>query len=243
MKYLVIVLITFSATQITPAVLLRGRVVWNVGQGQWITITEGSTCYHFDMGGEFFPWSRLRALCGDRQNKVLLSHWDWDHIGALADRKLLKNLPRICILKMPLGKSSPRKMALLKRFSPCAQRADTGAEKIFSWQPSIAKNSNDLSQVFEFQSLLMPGDSPKSQEKIWKDRAWLRSARILILGHHGSRTSTSTELLSQLPQLKVSISSARWKRYSHPHAETVARLHSSHIPLLRTEDWGNIWIQ
>jgi competence protein ComEC len=41
----------------------------------------------------------------------------------------------------------------------------------------------------------------------------------------------------------MAIASARWKRYHHPHAEIEALLKQRHIPMIRTEDWGNIWFE
>lgn len=65
---------------------------------------------------------------------------------------------------------------------------------------------------------------------------------VLILGHHGSKSSTSEYLLNNL-SIRQSISSARWKRYHHPHPQVLARLQIKKIPNLRTEDWGHIIFQ
>lgn len=70
----------------------------------------------------------------------------------------------------------------------------------------------------------------------------LKSVRVLALGHHGSRTSTSKDLLKELPNLKLAIASARKRRYGHPHRETVEALGKFKVPILSTEDWGNIVI-
>ncbi|KYG63078.1 hypothetical protein AZI86_15270 [Bdellovibrio bacteriovorus] len=239
MKTLVMFVILFSASRIAPATLARGIVVWNVGQGQWITMPEQNTCFHFDMGGEFFPWESLKKLCAHRANEVLLSHWDWDHIGALAQSKIIKTLPDICIRFAPRGPASPRKVKILKKFRSCS----TEPLSISSWTPPLSKNSNDSSRVYLFKNILMPGDSTKKLEELWSKTPWVASAQVLVLGHHGSNTSTSEMLLNRLANLKISISSARWRRYSHPHPQTIARLKKFRTPLLRTEDWGHIWLE
>ena len=90
----------------------------------------------------------------------------------------------------------------------------------------------------------MPGDSPIQLEKLWAtDFKSITLTRILILGHHGSRTSTGKDLLAHLPQLQFSIASARYAKYKHPHQETLNRLSEYNIPILKTEDWGNIWFE
>lgn len=239
MKTYVMLIILLSATPLGLSTPARGLVIWNVGQGQWITIAEQNTCFHFDMGGEFFPWEKLEKLCRRRTNEVILSHWDWDHIGALGQSRLLKTLPDICIRSAPLGTSSPRKMKIIKKFRRCPGEVPG----LSSWSPPHSKNSNDSSRVYLFKNILMPGDSTKKMEEVWSKVPWISSARVLILGHHGSHTSTSDALLNRLASLKISISSARWRRYSHPHPQTLARLKRFNTLLLRTEDWGHIWLE
>ncbi|WP_413581975.1 ComEC/Rec2 family competence protein [Bdellovibrio sp. HCB288] len=239
-------LITFSATPVGNRNEHRGVIVWNVGQGLWITAVEEDYCRHFDVGGERFAWGKIARLCRSKRNFIYLSHWDWDHIGALS------RWPRsweTCIALPPIGKSSAGKMKLLSGFKSCPGTMNLsvwrGAQEYTSSKPgkNKRKDSNGLSQVVRYGDFLLPGDSPVNSEMHWKNLPWVPSARVLIMGHHGSRTSTSDELLQRLPGLKLAIASARYERYKHPHAEVVHRLKTHHIPLLRTEDWGNIWFE
>ncbi|MEK2645949.1 ComEC/Rec2 family competence protein [Bdellovibrio sp. BCCA] len=240
MKYLVFLIVTLSASLLTDLSAQSYVVVWNVGQGQWVTAVSPSNCIHFDMGGEFFPWGKILNSCATKKNFVFLSHWDWDHIGALSKNPVRSQLKDLCIFLPPLGSSSTRKMELLKNFRSCEAAS---ASDMDIWTPLKNKNSNEQSRVVLYRNILLPGDSPSSQEKIWRHLSWVHRSRVLILGHHGSATSTSAELLQSLPSLKLSISSARWARYKHPHSTTEYRLIKRHIPLLRTEDWGNIWLE
>lgn len=265
-------LITFSATPLANKSTFSYVVIWNVGQGQWVTAVENFKCRHFDVGGERFPWKKVSALCRDKQNEIYLSHWDWDHIGALA--RWPKSW-QSCIALRPQGLSSPGKMKMLSRFQDCAtktslpvwrhsdfsimlsnddiektessktkrKRRKPAASQLLTSKPANKVGSNELSQVIRFGDFLFPGDSPVSAEKSWSQMPWVSSARILVLGHHGSRTSTSEELLERIPDLKLAISSARYERYKHPHPEVLYRLKRHHIPILKTEDWGNIWFQ
>lgn len=212
-------------------------IAWNVGQGQWITLVEPKSCSHFDVGGEYKPSPRkLRKFCGEKENMVFFSHWDWDHIGLI--KYLSLNVKRLCIAKMPGGSGSETKARLLKGFYPCT-RINDSPEILIAHH---GKTANANSNIFLARgTILIPGDSPTSQEKIWLRK--LRSpnrVRTLILGHHGSRTSTSSELLEQLHELRVAIASARKRRYGHPHLQTLLRLQQHGIPILKTEDWGSI---
>lgn len=243
----VILLIALSASPLRRDSLSNFLVVWNVGQGQWVTTVQEEQCWHFDVGGEFFPWKKLTAVCKKKENKIYLSHWDWDHIGALARWPSWST----CIALAPHGKSSKHKMKMLEQFSNCAEngsavKSTAKQNLVRQWSPDSSikqKDTNSASHVIQYAQFLIPGDSPRAQELQWKNTSWVPQSKVLILGHHGSRTSTSKELLEQLPRLTMAIASARWKRYKHPHAETESLLKQHHIALLRTEDWGSIWFE
>lgn len=211
-------------------------IVWNVGQGQWVTRVEDGVCWHFDMGGERAPWSQLMALCRSRQNLVQLSHWDSDHINFIG--KVGYFLPHVCHFRLPGGKPSAKKLKMVKRVRGCETH-----EPFSLWRPDRATTSNEASSVVSWRQMLMPGDSTKGMEKTW---VWnlsdLKEIKFLALGHHGSRTATSNLLLDHLPNLKLAIASARRKRYGHPHIETKRILQKFKVPTLSTEDWGHIHI-
>jgi competence protein ComEC len=208
--------------------------VWNVGQGQWVTYRTHSQCYHFDTGGEFPPWQEIMEECRDKLNLFSYSHWDWDHVGFAS--RLPKILPRHCLLLRPEGAHSPRKERLFVRLDACSE-----TKPFKFWNPKTGSSANELSRVFLWRNVLIPGDSPIEQEKVWtRELAGLESTRWLIIGHHGSRTSTGPELLTRLGRLRGAIASARRSRYGHPHPEIRSRLEERRIPLLTTEDWGHI---
>jgi competence protein ComEC len=209
-------------------------IVWNVGQGQWATIDDGEICWHLDMGGEFAPWKQIRARCREKENRVSLSHWDSDHLVFLGPSR--SHLPNLCLLNRPEGRGSPRKEALLDAVPVCGARSPFA-----QWSAPAGRSANDKSRVVLWRGVLAPGDSTRAEEKKWlHELPGLESTRLLILGHHGSRTSTSTALLRRLKNLRVAIASARRRRYGHPHAEVVNELIEARVPLLRTEEWGAI---
>ncbi|MBK9323560.1 MAG: hydrolase [Bdellovibrionaceae bacterium] len=226
----------------TPLVVendfLSRLVVWNVGQGQWVTWATRESCLHFDLGGEYMPAKKIKNLCAYKENKLFLSHWDWDHISFVRKMKFL--VSSFCLALRPAGTSSSFKMKIVDEIPTC----DSSFESISNlWTNSKARNSNDRSHVLVVKNkILIPGDSTLQQEKYWHRNPSVEPISILVLGHHGSRTSTSEELLNATSHLKMAIASARHKRYGHPHVEVVLRLKKNQVPLLKTEDWGNIWI-
>lgn len=216
----------------------RELVVWNVGQGLWVTIVDDVGCWHFDMGGEFAPWSAVMELCRARRNFVSLSHWDWDHISFAG--RAAYYLPDLCVLIPPGGEAAENKMRMLRRLREC------GGGKIpfayWSGDPQAAR-ANERSTVVAWRGAVIPGDSTRTQEKKWSQVLPLADVRYLILGHHGSATSTGKDLLVKLRSVQIAIASARFKRYGHPHRRVENDLRERGIPLLRTEDWGTIRIR
>jgi competence protein ComEC len=219
-------------------------VVWNIGQGQWVTHILPDSCIHFDMGGEPGSFARVRRKlilnCGLKKNFLLLSHWDFDHYFNVSYSARV--LPALCWQYRPsfgVTKASVQKVLSLN-IPACSAYL-----KLKSWIPGLNLSStNESSAVFLDENVLLPGDSPLKQESLWApELRGLNLTKVLILSHHGSRTSTGAELLNALPDLKWAVASARWAKYHHPHTQTLQRLYSKNIPVLRTEDWGNIWFE
>lgn len=243
MKSFLFFVITLSASKVGTQSSVFATVVWNVGQGQWITAVSPTHCRHFDMGGEFFPWEKVAQTCSGKLNVISLSHWDWDHIGALSKSAVKKHLRPRCLALPPSGESSERKKALIRELPLCPPQEALLSMHV--WSPELTSKilSNALSHVIQYRGVLIPGDSTKAQENVWRHLPWVPQSRILILGHHGSATSSSQELLQSLSSVRLSVSSSRWARYRHPHSATLMRLRKTRLPVLRTEDWGHIWIE
>jgi len=218
-------------------------IVWNIGQGQWVTHVLSDECLHYDAGGEPGTFKHIRtslvANCARKNNKLLLSHWDMDHF--LHIPQLAKTVPRLCWRFKPtygITKASVKKILAIN-IKICSDSDLTPF-----WTPTISRTTNESSAVFISQDVLLPGDSPTTQEKFWaQNHAELFGVKVLILGHHGSRSSTGLDLLNQLPHLKWAIASSRWVKYRHPHTQTLRRLFDNNTPVLRTEDWGNIYFK
>lgn len=208
-------------------------VVWNVGQGLWTTLAREGECWHFDLGGEHAPWPAIEALCRSQMNRAHFSHWDWDHIGFASQAAY--RLPQFCRLNRPAGPSSPRKQRLMDRIESCAEKPP-----YVEWDAPSAEATNARSAVIAWSSFVVPGDSPKGAERLWSAALPIAETHVLVLGHHGSRTATSLGLLQKMPNLRMAVASARERRYGHPHRETALILRKFRVPLLRTEDWGNL---
>lgn len=221
-------------------------IIWNVGQGQWITAVEPGQCLHFDTGGERSPLSRVQSRCPTGQNKSYFSHWDWDHIGFAAGAR--NRLTRFCVAVPPRGQTTSKKFRAFRGIPTCPEsRTSTRVHEIAARLPKLRLNrsSNAESRVLVIDAqVLDPGDSTADEEKFWaRHIPQAARIRVLIAGHHGSRTSTSETLLRATTGLRLTIVSARKARYGHPHVLVAKRLKAKGIAMLTTEDWGSIAIE
>ena len=220
-------------------------VVWNVGQGSWNTLVLMKECLHFDMGGERAPWKEIENLCSRKQNKIYLSHMDKDHVVFL--KPFFRKFTSACLQNIPFV--IPRRYQyFIHKVKKCSKGSHPLVKILWkpqkkSSQPLKKPKQNALSWIFDIYHgrILFPGDSTSKQEKLWGHQA--RKASYFILGHHGSLTSNSEYLMTQLRSCTLAIVSARKKVYGHPHKKVVSRLQKHKLPLLETEKWGHIKIQ
>lgn len=91
-------------------------------------------------------------------------------------------------------------------------------------------------------SVMLTGDATIKTEKIILSEnpsAQLYST-ILKVGHHGSRTSTSSEFVKAVSPTYAFISDGKDNKYGHPHKETLDTLVRFGVKILRTDLLGNI---
>ncbi len=90
-------------------------------------------------------------------------------------------------------------------------------------------------------SMLFTGDSPKKIERYVSDLfPELLKSDILVVGHHGSKTSTDEDFLKLVDPDYSVITVGRENRYGHPHADVLDRLEKWGGEMLRTDTMGDI---
>jgi len=219
----------------------RFMVVWNVGQGAWSTLVDDGACYHVDMGGSHFKFGEdLRKYCGDKMNYLYITHFDSDHINFVTKAGYF--LPKRCRVTPIDASVNRRKRRWLETFRDCAASTPIASpvREIFR---ADFHNRNDCNMYVVAQRVLITGDAPAKLEKKILAVPQLASVVYYLLGHHGSRTSSSSLLLDRLPRLRAGIASAEKSKYGHPHRETIERLRARGIPLLVTEQDGSIYLK
>lgn len=114
----------------------------------------------------------------------------------------------------------------------------------------MSEDPNEYSEVFLLNykrfSMLLTADAPLEREKDYikylLDNDYSRDIDILKAGHHGSSTSTSEELISQLTFNDAIIMAGKNNRYGHPHIEVINRLQDADIRIYNTQTCGAITV-
>lgn len=96
--------------------------------------------------------------------------------------------------------------------------------------------------VYKDTSFMFTGDAhTESEAEILKTfSASELKCNVLKVGHHGSSSSTSQEFLDAVDPDIALISLGAGNSYGHPHKETLAKLNSSEITVLRTDELGTV---
>lgn len=236
--------------------------ILDVGQGQAIFVRTAHHHLMIDLAGQFpssaplaeqvlFPFLIQQGV--KQFDLVVLTHHDLDHSGSF---------PHIS-QKIPFRQviSNEYNSVLFpeqSKFSFChagqsLRYDDLNVQFLYPLQPNhnpTANSKNESSCVvyLNYQytdhqlNVLIMGDTGKNAEQVLMTKYPKLPVDILVLAHHGSRFSSSTEFLKHYhPQ--VAIASAGYQnRYGHPHQEVRQRLENLRIPLWVTSETGSIQI-
>ena len=86
---------------------------------------------------------------------------------------------------------------------------------------------------------IITGDMNSSSERTLLRTFYIPPVDVLVVGHHGSRHSTSIELLDALTP-KIAIISSGRNSFGHPSDEVLARLNQRLIAIYRTDQLGHV---
>jgi competence protein ComEC len=211
----------------------------------------------FDIGGRVLApalWAR-----GVRRLEVLaLTHGDPDHAGGAA--AILRDFaPRALWEGIPVARHAPvadllaqarrRGIPVVPQRSGATLTTDSVTIRVLhppapDWERQRVRNDDSL--VLEIRygevSILLTGDVSREVERAIVPMLSQARIRILKVAHHGSRTSTSQELLDAFqPQMAV-ISCGRGNPFGHPAPEVVRRLAAAGVATYRTDRDGQITV-
>ena len=212
---------------------------FDVGQGLAVAIRTREHLLIYDAGPSWpggsvaaqslSPWL---SVTGQKVDRMLISHGDNDHAGGLTDLPL----PDLLL------SGEPQRVPGSRLCQAGDQWQWDGVTFTVLWPREPGRKGNAASCVLHvggpFGSALLPGDIGIQQE--YRLLGALTPVDLLVLGHHGSQSSTSAALLRQL-QPRFAIASAGYRnRFNHPHPKVLSKLDSAGITVLRTDRDGMI---
>lgn len=232
-------------------------LAFDVGQGSAVLVRTQHHALLHDTGPQWGPDSDagqrvilpvLQALGQRSLDELVLSHRDADHVGGAA--AVLAGVP-VARWRTTLEDAHP----LRRRTTP--PHIDCASGQAWSWDgvrfevlhpapgaPRLGVKPNTLSCTLKVtaadgHSALLTGDLEAEQERALVQRlgGQLQST-VLLVPHHGSKTSSTPELLAAVQPEFAVIQVAYRSRFGHPYPEVYARYLHSVAHVVRSDDCG-----
>ena len=206
----------------------------NVGQGDCTLVRHHQKVVLIDTGGLTYsdvasncliPYLRKKRIY--QIDSVFITHYDYDHHGALANLQKEYHVGHI----YDYYSSYPISVGHLTFYNYNTYGLNKSEE-------------NDRSLVLSFHILnkdfLIMGDAPSWVEKeMIKDYETI-PCDILKVGHHGSDTSTCEEFLKYISPQEAIVSCGKNNKFGHPSLSVIALLNKYHVKIRRTDEEGTI---
>lgn len=217
----------------------------DVGQGLAILLRTQHHTLVYDTGagysadfnmGDAVVLPSMRALGWSRLDRLIVSHADNDHAGGA--QAVMRAFPEAIVTT-----GEPERLPGLMRCEPGESWVWDDVRFSFIQPPSGPGGSNnDRSCVLLVQgergNLVIGGDISAKVEAKLLDRFPLSLPTVLLVPHHGSRSSSSEHFIAAV-QPSLALVSAGWRsRFGHPHPRVVERYAAAGVPLLNTADTG-----
>ncbi|MEP6898466.1 MAG: DNA internalization-related competence protein ComEC/Rec2, partial [Rhodanobacter sp.] len=224
--------------------------VWvlDVGQGLSVLLRTRDHALLYDAGarfpsgfdlGEAVALPSIHALGIARLDVLMISHGDNDHAGgATAVAAAFPLAVRYA------GEPARMRVPMQQCVAGQAWQWDGVHFRVLSPARGEGDRDNDSSCVLLVEGrggrLLLTGDISSNIEPQVAAALAPGSAPVLLVPHHGSKTSSSAVFIAAV-QPSLAVVSAGWRnRFGHPKPEVLERYLQAHVPLLNTADSGAI---
>ena len=231
--------------------------VLDVGQGQSVILSSQGDFALTDCGS-LNRWKDAGGIAaealqsaGCRQLRyLLLTHYDYDHVSGV--QGLLARVGAETLLCPPDGGDTDAQAAILAaaeahgtevRFITEETTLPLGEATLTVYPPLGEDSSNERGLVYLVSAgdydLLITGDIDAEMEQRLIERYDLPDIEALVVGHHGSKYSTSSELLDAL-RPETAFISVGSNSYGHPSDQAMERLAERDITIYRTDLQGDL---
>ena len=231
--------------------------VLDVGQGQSVILSSQGDFALTDCGS-LNRWKDAGGIAaealqsaGCRQLRyLLLTHYDYDHVSGV--QGLWERVGAETLLCPPDGGDTDAQAAILAaaeahgtevRFITEETTLPLGEATLTVYPPLGDDSSNERGLVYLVSAgdydLLITGDIDAEMERRLIERYDLPDIEALVVGHHGSKYSTSAELLDAL-RPETAFISVGSNSYGHPSDQAMERLAERDITIYRTDLQGDL---
>ncbi len=224
----------------------------DVGQGLALVVLEQQHTLVYDTGagdpegpnmatGVLLPFLESRGV--ERIDLLVISHGDNDHAsgaGAIA--------ARFPVAETWLGEALPLDLPA-QAYCLAGQRRRLGELGIeVLWPQDLEGQGNNRSCVLRLDygelGILLPGDIESAVEhSLLRGDRGLLAADVLVLPHHGSRSSSSSALLAAVDPSLVLLSRGYRNRFGHPHPLVTRRLAAFGLRACDTAEQGAVQLR
>lgn len=230
----------------------------DVGQGTAVVIETRTTRLLYDTGPAYgsgsdagmrivLPFLRSRGIA--RIDTLVVSHDDNDHAGGASS--VVAGLP-VGETLASLSSGHPLSIAV-PTLVPCRAGQHWTVDGVrFAMLHPDSENAtarpNARSCVLRVEahgrSLLLTGDIERPQESaLVERRPDALASDVLLVPHHGSRTSSSGPFLDAVRPSTAIVQAGYLNRFGHPRADVLARYTERAIDVARTDHDGAILVQ
>ena len=248
--------VAIGASWLEPRLDTYRLTALNVGQGQCLLLQSGSKVYMIDCGGDTPEKTADEAATTllsqgiTRLDGVILTHYDADH--AAGTEYLLGRVPTDT-LYLPVTADTGEMERFASLYTDAIQWIDEDTVitddniriSLFPAATTASGNESSMCVLCQVENcdILITGDTNAQGERRLLQNHTLPDLEVLVVGHHGSKTATTLELLHATAPDAAIISVSAYNNYGHPAQETLDRLTLCGCYIFRTDHMGTIIIK
>ena len=229
---------------------------FDVGQGLAVLVRTASHTLLYDTGpaygteadsGSRVVVPALRGAGIERLDLVVLSHEDGDHIGGALS--VLESYEVAAVASSLAREHALHGLATHARRCVAGEGWDWDGVRFEFLHPVRGANAkrNDQSCVLRIaagsQAMLLTGDIERGAEGAMLAGGRALRSDILLVPHHGSRTSSTEEFIAAVAPRRAIVAVGYRSRFGHPHPLVLERYRAAGVDVARTDLDGAITVR